>query len=427
MIKTSKTLLYILVFLLALLPDELALRSDKLPDISALRLILFLLSIFFLVGYLYDRRFNDSVDYFVKNNRLLFFIFFAFFGWRILVSLLSPYGSGSVGTAIRDIFYFAVPFFLCMSCLHYQRAVVSLAQLVGVSAVICLTIGLIEYITGFRLYAAMTPADSSWNIIDDVKGRYVGILATFPHPLAMGAFMALVMSFGFLLYSHQNGNRRYQAMLVMSVGLVGILISTSRGALGAIVTGVVFNCFILFSALYGRVNGRQKLLAAGLFGPAAIFIIGAILFAVAFALVVGAGAEQYSSAAARVLQLQMAVDPILNRPLYGYGVGSAAEALGMKSLSVDNYYLTVALESGGVGLLLFLVIQGVFLYRATRLYFRHKYSSYRLLAVLLVVQYTQLLVVSLKQGLPFLYVSFALVLLAEKDALTRFYPRGSGK
>ena len=427
MIKISKMLLYILVFCLVLLPEEFGFKFDKLPDISVLRAILLLLSIALLFGYFADRRFSEDLEHCLRNHRLLFLILFIFFGWKILASLLSPYGLGSVGTAIRDVFYFLVPFFIAICCLHYQRAIAPLAQLIGISAAICLVIGLIEYVNGFRLYAVLTSSDSAWNIFDLEKTEFVGVLATFPHPLAMGAFMAIAMAFGMLLYSDQNGKRKYQGMMIMIVALVGIFISTSRGAQAGIFAGLVFSYVLKLGVVYRRVNSRQKLLAMILFGPLSLVFFGVILFAAGSTLVVGGDERQLSSALYRIVQVEMSVVPILARPMLGYGVGNAAEALGMKNLSVDNYYLTTALDTGLVGLSLFLLMLAVFLYRAIRLYLLYRDPSYKMLAVLLVVQYTQLLVLSLKQGLPLLYLSLALVLLAEKDALKRFHPVVAGK
>ena len=48
----------------------------------------------------------------------------------------------------------------------------------------------------------------------------------------------------------------------------------------------------------------------------------------------------------RVLQMQLALPLIIKRPLTGYGPGEAGAVLGLRSKAVDNYYLSLSLESG---------------------------------------------------------------------------------
>ena len=115
----------------------------------------------------------------------------------------------------------------------------------------------------------------------------------------------------------------------------------------------------------------------------------------------------------RLIQIARSAQFLLARPLLGYGVGNAATVLGFgrdeNGLgTIDNYYLTVALETGFSGLLVFLLIAGWFVVG----FFRSE-RRWRSLYFTLIVVFVNLLTLSVVELHPLIYMLFALLLVLD--------------
>lgn len=123
---------------------------------------------------------------------------------------------------------------------------------------------------------------------------------------------------------------------------------------------------LLFIAVWASTRWRTQ--RDSLFGPATLlaypvlfcgFITATFFVGRLHAMVWGSGAQQYSTES-RKLQFAMGIPKVLSHP-WGYGIGRSAEVLGFTNgagiLTIDTYYLAVALEFGIVG---FIVYYGMF-------------------------------------------------------------------
>jgi O-antigen ligase len=412
MIRFLRVILFAFVFCLALMPEEFGIKSKALPDISVIRGLLLILTLALVAGLLAGRKIPATLKAALGHYRVPMMMLGLFFAWRIMTSLLSPGGAGTVATAIRDTLYFVVPFLVALICLRDRRDIHYLALMVGISASISALIGLVEYISGFRLYGMLTGPESAWHLFEVYRnGDFAGVLGTFPHPLAFGSYMVAGFYFGLLLYIDRKSPYRVHSVVIMVMCLIGVLISTSRGAQASLVAGMGFAGLLKMLAIYRRVQAGQRPVALMMIVAPTVFFIGIGLATVGYTLAQGGSEKQLGSSMMRVVQLEMSVVPILKRPVLGYGVGKSAETLGMKAQTVDDYYLTIALESGLVGVLLFIAMLASYMLYVSRAYLRYKQSILLILSMFLVAEATQLLVLSLKQALPLLYVGLAMVLV----------------
>jgi len=418
MIALTRYCFFCFVFFLALLPEDFGFRSKSLPDISLIRAILLLMSVSFSLAIITSKRFATKSWLIAKEYSLPACMISMFFGWSIISSLLSPAGYVVIVVEIRDVMYFLLPFLVALFCLRRVRDIRVTVMLLAISASLSAMIGLTEYISDYSLYASITASDSAWNTFALEKTEFSGVLGSFPHPLAFGSFLAAALVLSMLVYF--NRPKISVTLIVAFIGvlcLLGIFVSTSRGAQASLVGGAAVGLVLIIARDYRRIASKEKLLAFLLLFLPVFLVVSVGVAAIGYVLVKGDSENQEKSAMLRVAQLGMSVPLIEKRPILGYGAGQAAATLGMKAKTVDNYYLTVALESGLVGLALFLGILGYFLLQSVKSYMKCRHPYFLVMAVFFTVVSTQLLVLSLKQTLPLLYIGFAIYLVIHRNRI----------
>ncbi len=182
-------------------------------------------------------------------------------------------------------------------------------------------------------------------------------------PLGFAEMMGLSLPFAIhLVATSRKIVSRVLAALYVPVVIYVILLTDSRLGLVAALASLLTYVFI-WSMLHWRTHKR------GLLGPAIVLAYPAIFAAaVAASFIVprirgevwGTGA-QASSNEARLEQWAMGFPKFLSNPL-GHGPGQAAEVLGFANgagiVTIDTYYLSVLLDLGIVG---FIVYFGLFL------------------------------------------------------------------
>jgi O-antigen ligase len=182
-------------------------------------------------------------------------------------------------------------------------------------------------------------------------------MATFVHPLTFGEYLALCFPLAmFLAGFAMQGFRRLLGLLALPLLVAGIYLSHTRStllALGVVLVGLV--------ATLGLRAMRQRrsmsLSVAGFFVLAAVPIAALALGAIALELSSGRTSGEIGSSVARLTMFRYGAQAVIEQPLLGYGPGFAAVTIGLlpgfTALTVDSYYLSVALESGVPGLLFF--------------------------------------------------------------------------
>lgn len=181
----------------------------------------------------------------------------------------------------------------------------------------------------------------------------------FTVPLSYGEFAAMVAPFGgyFLLHA-RKWRERTLGMAVLASVLLSLFVSGSRGGnVAFLITMPVMTG--LWIIRYSRLH-RQSLLGAigaivTLLGVAAA--IALIFFWQRLHNIVLGGGETVASTNGRLIQWELAWPRILENPITGHGVGMAADIIGFRLASglatVDSYILTLLVDTGIPGLLLF--------------------------------------------------------------------------
>jgi hypothetical protein len=182
--------------------------------------------------------------------------------------------------------------------------------------------------------------------------------ATFTGPLGLGEFLALMTPFSLYV-----ATRPYK--LIYRVVCAGLLPATfacfimADSRLGIVGYGTSMLLYGLLWGLMTMMRERNSLIAAAVvYAYPAVFGVTAfaVLFVHRFHVMVFGGGAQAASNDARGNQLHMAIPKFLANPI-GHGSGEGGDAMGYAVgtfISIDNYYITIALQWGIVGLITFI-------------------------------------------------------------------------
>jgi len=190
------------------------------------------------------------------------------------------------------------------------------------------------------------------------------VRSTYQDGLGLGEFMSLAMPF-VLCFALGPFSRKIRIAAMVTVPfLIGLvfLANARSGVVGLMVD------FGLYGFYWGFMRWRRH--KDSLIGPALMLSYPALaglvvlssLFVDAIRIRLFGGGATQSSNDARKVQWAMGVPKVLSHP-FGHGIGRAGEALGYYSpgglLTIDTYYLSVLLDYGIIG---FVVYYGLILY-----------------------------------------------------------------
>ena len=182
-------------------------------------------------------------------------------------------------------------------------------------------------------------------------------VSTFGTPLGLGEYMALILP---LVLHHAVGDYKLPVRIMGAastafVFVVAILSGARVGSLGCLIGATIY------VAAWAMLKWRRD--PQSLIGPAVLLaypvlaavMVGSTLFIGRLRNSFWGNGSQKFSDNARNDQWRLGIPKILHRP-EGYGVGMGARTLGFHPfgmLTIDNYYLLIALEYGILGFILY--------------------------------------------------------------------------
>lgn len=185
----------------------------------------------------------------------------------------------------------------------------------------------------------------------------------FTTPLGLSEFLALCAPF--ILHVTVTTRNIWLKLLGLVLGgtMIYIVVKTDSrlGSVGLLATGILYS---LYFAVRRWQRDRDSLVSPLVIlaypTMVTLFIISSFFVRRIRNMVWGNGAYS-ASTEGRLIQIEQGMPMILNRP-WGHGIGRAAETLGISNgegvITIDTYYLSVALEVGIIG---FIVYYAVFI------------------------------------------------------------------
>ena len=359
--KLTRRLIYAGAFLMPLWPVYLHIKLGPAPILTPTRLMFY--SVVFIWLYEMSCVPRRRKQFLAAAKRLwpLFLIILLLFAQKFLSIPLAVGKAIAAKEFFRQVMIWLLPFLAVITYIHRREQFDRMIGLIIAASAVIALIAIGEFATHKHLAEILSPliGQAEWltQVLEaKVRDGVFRSQATHTHPLSMGEHLAMVIPFAmYKTWKGGEGGRRWLYGGLLLILIAAALMSNSRGALiGGMMAFAV--TFFLMLAVWLRRPG------ALIFRPlAGLMIVGAMIAtpvagAAAYKLASGdSGSLAAKSSQARVDQAKAAWPKILTRPVTGYGNGRAARVLGFyeRSLTIDNYYLNLALELGFPGPLLF--------------------------------------------------------------------------
>lgn len=360
-------------YIIALLswPDYLAVAIPGLPWITMTRLFVLPLALAFLVTLSVSKPMRDGMKHSLSATPIIWKLIAALAALFVFSGFLSAHPSNTFNKAWVAMVNWIMMFFVGCYVFRKPRRIVWLAYLLlGVTTFVCL-LGVWEARRNQVPWVGHIP--SFLKIGDDVVARILAgsarastgiyrVQSRFTTSLGLGEFLGLAVPFILHLIATP---RRFAVKLIAASSLplvVYIIIKTDSRL--AVVGGMmsVMLYLLAWSSMRWRANEKSLLAPAlTLVFPTLFvsFIVGTFTIGRLRAIVWGSGA-QTASTESRSEMYRMGLPMVAKNP-FGHGLGEGAITLGFyngDTLTIDTYYLAIALEIGIAG---FLVFYGLFL------------------------------------------------------------------
>lgn len=348
----------------------LSVAGKGVSGYTALTILLLLAAI---GSFFVRRRLQANVLDSLGSAKLLVGVFALLWIWRLMCDLFAGQIEGAAIATLIDFLYLGSWFISGLIVFSDARLRNALPYVIAISGITACAVGIIEYRTGTpisRMYGFSSFAVGDSYQLDQIgenlsRGGQDRIRSLFSHPLVYGQIMGGLVPFSLFLIFSRRIPDKFLGLLLGAAIAVSIFLCNARSPwIVAGAGGMAFVSLYLF-------DPRRKirlflamllLLGATIAAPIAIGFVDQLQS--------GRTREEAISSGARTAQANRGFTALRNSPILGFGHGSAVEyaatlSYGGRRSSVDNYYLTTAVETGYVGLgifcfaLLAMMLQGL--------------------------------------------------------------------
>jgi O-antigen ligase len=371
--KASLRVAFFAVILVEIcIPAYYAVSIAGLPWISIRRIVVVMLIIFFAVTVAGSHSARAKIINAMANNKPLAICLIGY----LAIGFLSIFTSAGAATSISQfseiLLNWYIPFFACLLVVRSEFDAVFVLKFIAYLSIVVSVLGIGEFITHHRLVTVFLPQEVIDNMASANPG-FLSMLSSSPFrngfyrassiytvALSYGEFSAMLAPIGVhFLLSGEKLIDRILGFVVLIFSIIGVFISGSRG--GSVALLISMPVFAgLWILRYAKRNPQSligtiaTLVATFAFGS---LIAATFLWKRLHNIVLGGG-DAASSSQARFEQWEMAKPHILANPVTGHGLGMAAQVIGWMppgsdQLSVDSYSLTLLVETGITGFLLF--------------------------------------------------------------------------
>jgi uncharacterized membrane protein (DUF485 family) len=387
--RTLSTLLGAYLLALALWPVYLAISLPGLPWITVSRLIGAPLLLVLLYAVSTSPQFRESVTRATSAGRWITVAFLVFLAIQVLSVALSKHASDSFTKLINSQFAGTSIFLVSIFVFQQQTPRRRFAHLVWFAAVVMALIGLEEWREQHILWAGHIP---SFLHVDDqvlvnyLRGShrpYTGTYraqSTASTSIGFAEFLALATPF-VLYFLDPSEKMRLRLMAVGSLCLLfaGLIVADARSGLIGFCLSVLSFGLAAGLRAWRTHKGSFIGIAVSLSYPAVMVTAIALSFmSHAIRVKIWGGGAQAGSTEARVVQMRMGLPLVAGNPL-GYGMGQGAGVLNYRlpggQVTIDSYYLSLALDYGVMGLTAFAAFIGLSAFSAGWMAFKPRPTS----------------------------------------------------
>lgn len=355
--------------LLAVWPVYVFVKFGPMPILTPPRLVLYAVSAMWLYDMAVSRWRRAQFSLAVRRSRWITWSVFGLFSLGLLSLPLAEGRALAVPEFFRQTMIWLLPFCAVLTYCRRARDFESLVKAFVIGAVIVAGVAVVEAASQQLMAIVLSPliqGDAVWlqNVQEQkIRDGFFRAQVSHTHPLSLGEHMAFVVPFALALAARAKDPRsRWLWGAAFMLILLGAVATNSRGAALGMTIALGFMAGVFAVRFFRKPRAARFRPILGL-ATALLLLASPILAAGTYAMITGKGGVSASnSTQSRLDQMEQAWPKILKRPMLGYGTGRSSRILGFwgQTLTIDNYYLTLALDFGLPGPLAFVSMLAAF-------------------------------------------------------------------
>ncbi|MBU1215143.1 MAG: O-antigen ligase family protein [Gammaproteobacteria bacterium] len=350
-----KIVLLMLLGSYALWPAYVAFLIPGAGGVNPQRILSLLLIVAWIIQMVQMPSMRSRLLEVMNENRAVFLSAAIYFMFGIITAIISSaQPAKSMSSAVITFISYPMIMIFVISYFSKRKEIIQLFFTIIILAISTEIIGIAEWMNGGNIFAIFI--DPVSDIAEQMmQGAYrdeaYRIQSTFTNPLSFAEFLLLVMPISlYFIRPRQCGVAiRLFAAIQIVLGMLCIYLTASRAS---ILLVVMMISFLLGWSFRNKVSKTAVVMSTSL----VVLLVAAIVPWGALITYVVGDASTINSTLGRLYQLQAGIPAVLSSPLWGYGLGQGVNFVA-PLVAIDNYYLTVALETGLTGLLLLLAFQ----------------------------------------------------------------------
>ena len=355
-------------------PRYIFLHLSGLPSVNPLTLATMGCLYLSLVSLIFSPHFSARVISAVTSTGQVPKWIAMYLLWRLMACFLGETPALSVIGFVKELVY--VNSFILFGYIFasQKNGGLVLFRILTICGVFVGLAGIYEAFTEHNLFSRFASAGED----GDVSGALANIAAekvragayraqsTFDHPIVFAQFVAALIPISLYgILREKSLFWRLVALASLPIALLSILKSGSRAGIVSVV--VAFGLVAVVMWLRALVHGRLTKIVAFVSLPALMGGVG-LGYLLLQELAAGRGQHEVSSSGVRMLMLRNGINALADSPIFGFGQGQAIAKAGVLNANnlatIDNYFLSIALDSGYVGLALFVLVLVVFSFKS---------------------------------------------------------------
>jgi hypothetical protein len=361
-------------------PNYLAISLPGLPWITLIRLTSFPMTLLLLICYSISPQFRADTGRSLRTASAIPTLLCIF----ILIQLVSIGESKNISASVQKFIVaqttWTATFFASAYLFSRPGQIKRWALMLWAMAIFVSIIAIWEYRLGRLPWAGHIP---SFLRIDDEAVQWILAIhmraytnlyraeATFSTPLGLAEYLALTLPFA-LHFCTPRWPMKLRIAACASIPLIVYADFLSGSKLGMIGALGASSVYLFMAAFRHWQRNKASLIAAAtfFFYPAAIGAVGLMMAAShRFYIMIMGDASHTASTQARIEQVHVGMAKLLHWP-FGYGIGQAAVTISNASdfITIDSYFLSVAIEYGVLGFIAYYGIFAIAIYESSRRY-----------------------------------------------------------
>jgi O-antigen ligase len=404
-------------------PQYLSLNLSGLPSIKASRAVLIVLIVIWLFYMMNSLQMKQNLSSIYMRNSKVFALLLLLVLTRVFSLFFSEAPFQSLFSFMKDFIEVFLPILILLSIFSFKEDLDRLLLVFAVTGAGVVCLSLLEIIMNKNIFLFYLPAGFvvssefiEQSLKETVRTAGLRVKGPFSHPLLLAQFLVVILPvYAYFIFTHTKKTVRICSLILIPL-IVFILYKTgSRSSF----VGIAVEALVL-SVLYLKwVSVTKKASALGwivIVSYPILILVAFFVFYLTMDFFVGQTAGEISSTNARFIMWDRGLSLVLNSPVFGFGSGSAAYVLGFFSngtLTIDSYFLSILLNYGYLGLILFIAYFIFIFYIGLKLMKENVNNAPILILILSSISgyLTVALILSTAHNLHILFIFSALILL----------------